>query len=73
MRCNHCKSKMKPIKNDFKQRERCKTCWKLYYLTYDIWFNCRKDIYTEIKEKWVKQKIAVKEPNSPYVFWKLKS
>ena len=28
IRCKNCKIKMRKIKNDFKEKKLCKTCWK---------------------------------------------
>lgn len=74
MRCNHCKSKMKPIKHDFSSRSMCKTCFKYYNYPYDIYYKSRKDIYKEVKGKWLKQKIPEKQPyncKSKYKYWKI--
>ncbi len=53
VRCKNCKAKMRPIKNDFKHKTLCKTCWKARGYEREN----RQDIYIlNDKGKWVKQK-----------------
>jgi len=52
VRCKNCKTKMRAIKNDFKKKELCKTCWSgSMYIKEN-----RRDIYGIVKGKWEKIK-----------------
>ena len=69
MRCNHCKSKLQAIRNDFNKRDMCKTCWSLYAHPVYTLFSCRKNIYEMVEGKWKKVKICEKISNK-FSFWK---
>lgn len=69
MRCSHCKSKLRTIQNDFKNREVCKTCYTLSSHPIHTLYSCRKNIYQFVNGKYRKVKYCEKISNK-FSFWK---
>jgi len=52
IRCSNCKSVIRSIKNDFKLKSKCTTCWMSG--EYDL--SLRKDMFILTDGKWEKKK-----------------
>lgn len=57
VRCKNCKGKIRKIKNDFKYKKECKTCWKCKWDNRKYDYINRENIYAcDEKGKWKKVK-----------------
>ena len=52
-RCEWCKSKIRPSKNDYHGKPKCKTCHRMNAFSYE--YQLRKDLYTLVDGKWKKK------------------